>query len=66
MLLVGDKFDKLELGTATVADVLGSWGSVVEAASLASIGLLKETQESEKIVLPESLVRVKVSDDPVP
>lgn len=65
MLLVGDKFDKLELGTATVADVLGAWGSVVEAVSLASMGVLKEVQESDKATLPETLVRVKVSEDPV-
>lgn len=57
---IGDKLETMNGGTASVALILANWKSVVQSISLASLALMKESNDNNKEAFPEPLVRVRV------
>ena len=57
---IGDKLETMNGGTASVALILANWKSVVQSISLASLALMKESNDNNKETFPEPLVRVRV------
>lgn len=62
---IGQKLDVMNDGAESIALVLSNWKNVVNAVSLASLGLAKHAKNvSEKTVpLPETLVRIKLKEE---
>jgi DASH complex subunit DAD2 len=62
---VGEKLDIMKDGTESVSLILANWQNVVKSISLASLGLMKYSDQDYEIKtpLPEALVRIKLDKD---
>lgn len=62
---VGEKLDIMKDGTESVSLILANWQNVVKSISLASLGLMKHSDQDyeTKTPLPEALVRIKLDKD---
>lgn len=61
----GNQLETMKDGTESVAHILANWQNVIKSVSLASLGLLKYTDNDyeESAPLPEPLVRIKLVDE---
>ncbi|KAI3404364.2 DAD2 [Candida oxycetoniae] len=59
---IGDQLETMKDGTESIASIMKTWQSVIQSINLASIGLLRMSEDklSNEMNLPEPLVRINL------